>query len=133
MPLAREVSFATGERIFNEGGSANRFWIIRTGTVVLDLHVPGRRAAVIATLGPGELLGWSWLIPPRHWHLGAEAGSPVRAYEFDAAAVLEMCGKDPVLKHALYVYVAGVIADRLRATRTRLLDLYVPYGAGPVP
>ncbi|WP_405996746.1 Crp/Fnr family transcriptional regulator [Streptomyces sp. NBC_00829] len=133
MSLAHEVSFATGERIFNEGGKADRFWIIRTGTVALDLHVPGQRAAVIATLGPGELLGWSWLIPPRHWHLGAEAGSPVRAYEFDASAVVEECGKDSALNHALYAYVAGVIADRLRATRIRLLDLYAPYGAGPEP
>jgi CRP-like cAMP-binding protein len=133
MPLAREVSFAAGERIFNEGGKADRFWIIRTGTVTLDLHVPGRRAAVIETLGAGELLGWSWLIPPQHWHLGAEAGSPVRAYQFDAAAVRELCGKDPALDHALSTYVAGVIADRLRAARVRLLDLYGPYGAGQVP
>lgn len=70
MPLAREVSFATDERIFNEGGKADRFWIIHTGTVALDVHVPGRRAAVIETVGAGELLGWSWLVPPHHWHLG---------------------------------------------------------------
>ncbi|AVZ77835.1 hypothetical protein SLUN_35620 [Streptomyces lunaelactis] len=133
MSLAREVSFATGERIFNEGRKADRFWIIHTGTVVLDLHVPGRRAAVIETLGAGELLGWSWMIPPPHWHLGAEASSPVGAYEFDAAAVNELCEKDPELDHALRTYVAGVIAHRLRATRTRLLDLYAPYGAGRVP
>ncbi|GAB2808136.1 hypothetical protein GCM10027073_46240 [Streptomyces chlorus] len=43
--LAREVSFAEGERILDEGGKADRFWIIRTGTVTLGLHVPGRRAA----------------------------------------------------------------------------------------
>ncbi len=130
MPLAREVSFAAGERIFNEGSKADRFWIIHTGTVALDLHVPGRRAAVIETLGIGDLLGWSWLMPPQRWHLGAEASSPVRAYEFDAAAVRDMCGKDPALDHALCMYVARVIADRLRAARVRLLDLYAPYGAG---
>lgn len=69
MSLAREVSFAMGERIFDEGGRADRFWIIHTGTVALAVHVPGRRAAVIETLGAGEMLGWSWLVPPHHWHL----------------------------------------------------------------
>jgi CRP-like cAMP-binding protein len=133
MSLAREVSFETGERIFNEGGKADRFWIIHTGVVALDLHVPGRRAVVVETLGAGQMLGWSWFIPPEHWHLGAEASSTVRAYEFDAAAVREMCKKDPALDHALCIYVAGVIADRLRAARVRLLDLYAPYGAGDVP
>jgi len=133
MSLAREVSFATGERIFNEGGKADRFWIIHTGTVALDLHAPGRRAAVVEILGAERLLGWSWLVPPQHWHLGAEASSPVRAYEFDAAAVREMCAKDPGLDHELCTYVAGVIARRLRFTRVRLLDLYAPHGAGEVP
>ncbi|UOB15486.1 cyclic nucleotide-binding domain-containing protein [Streptomyces sp. HP-A2021] len=133
MSLAREVSFAIDERIFNEGAKADRFWIIHTGTVALDVHVPGRRAAVIETLGAGELLGWSWLVPPHHWHLGAQATSPVRAYEFDAAAVSELCGKDPELKQELLAYVAAVIAGRLRSARVRLLDLYAPYGAGEVP
>ncbi|WP_230396144.1 Crp/Fnr family transcriptional regulator [Streptomyces blattellae] len=133
MSLAREVSFEIDERIFNEGGQADRFWIIHTGTVALDVHVPGRRAAVIETLGAGELLGWSWLVPPHHWHLGAQAASPVRAYEFDAAAVRELCGNDPELNQELWAYVAAVIAGRLRSTRVRLLDLYAPYGAGEVP
>ncbi|MFE4867512.1 cyclic nucleotide-binding domain-containing protein [Streptomyces sp. NPDC056682] len=133
MLLAREVSFAAGERIFNEGSKADRFWIIRTGTVDLDLHVPGRRAVVVETLDAGKMLGWSWLVPPHHWHLGAEASSPVRAYEFDAAAVRDLCAKNPALDHELCTYVSGVLARRLRSTRVRLLDLYAPYGAGEVP
>ncbi|MEU8849532.1 cyclic nucleotide-binding domain-containing protein [Streptomyces sp. NPDC048564] len=133
MSLAHEVSFAIDERIFNEGGKADRFWVIHTGTVALDVHVPGRGAAVVENLGAGALLGWSWLVPPRHWHLGAQAASPVRAYEFDAAAVLQLCENDPELKQALWTYVAAVIAGRLRSARVRLLDLYAPHGAGEVP
>lgn len=133
MSLAREVSFKIDERIFSEGGKADRFWIIHTGTVALDVHVPGRRAAVVETLGAGDLLGWSWFVPPHHWHLGAQASSPVRAYEFDAVAVRELCGKYPELQHELCTYVSGVIAGRLRSARVRLLDLYAPHGAGEVP
>ena len=128
--LAREVYFPVGTRIFEEGGLADRFWIISTGGVTLDVHVPGRRAAAVDTLGPGDLLGWSWLVPPCRWHLGAEATSPVRAEEFDAAAVRALCDEDPVLGRALATYVAGVVGRRLRSTRTRLLDLYGPYGSG---
>ncbi|MFJ1733421.1 Crp/Fnr family transcriptional regulator [Streptomyces sp. NPDC088254] len=133
MSLAREVSFEIDERIFSEGATADRFWIIHTGTVALDVHVPGRRAAVVETLRAGDLLGWSWFVPPHHWHLGAQASSPVRAYEFDAVAVRELCGKYPELQHELCTYVSGVIAGRLRSARVRLLDLYAPHGAGEVP
>ena len=130
MRFAREVSFPQGTRLFEEGGKADRFWIIRTGTVALDMHVPGRRAAVIETLGHNELIGWSWLFAPHTWHLGAEATTPVRAYEFDAAAVRALCHDDPVLGLAVAEWVGGVVARRLRSARTRLLDLYGPYGSG---
>ncbi|MEU8547676.1 cyclic nucleotide-binding domain-containing protein [Streptomyces roseoverticillatus] len=133
MALGREVSFDAGTRIFEEGGRADRFWILRTGSVSLDLHVPGRRAALVETLGPGLMLGWSWLCPPHQWHLGAEATTPVHAWEFDAAEVLELCERDHELDHALLAYVVEVIGRRLRAARTRLLDLYGPYGSGGSP
>ncbi|TGB09129.1 cyclic nucleotide-binding domain-containing protein [Streptomyces palmae] len=130
MAVGRETSFEAGTRIFEEGGRADRFWVIHTGNVNLDVHVPGRHPAVIETLGPGRMLGWSWLCPPHEWHLGAEATSLVRAWEFEAAEVLDLCQDDPELDHALLSYVVGVIGSRLRAARTRLLDLYGPYGSG---
>lgn len=133
MSLAREVSFDVDERIFEEGGEADHFWIIHSGSVALDVRVPGRRPAVVEMLRPGQLLGWSWFVPPHRWHLGAEAGSLVRAWEFDAAVVREMCERDPELRNELCSYVSGVLARRLRAARVRLLDLYAPHGAGEVP
>lgn len=131
--LTREVSFAEGGRILNEGGKADRFRITRTGPMALGLHVPGRRAGAVEAFGAGRLLGWSWLVPSRHWNPGAEAGSPARAYESGAATVREMCAKDPRWAHELCTYVSGVLARRLRSARVRLLDLYVPYGADEVP
>ena len=130
MRTAREISFEAGTRMFEEGLRADRFWIVRTGTVALDLHVPGRRAAVIDSLGHDELVGWSWHFTPYVWQFGAEALSPVRAYEFDAVAVREMCAQDPEFGRAVADWVGCVLAHRLRAARTRLLDLYAPYGSG---
>ncbi|MFI7498549.1 cyclic nucleotide-binding domain-containing protein [Streptomyces sp. NPDC049687] len=132
MRVAREVSIPQGTRLFEEGGRADRFWIIRTGSIELDIHVPGRRAAVIENLGHNELVGWSWLFTPHVWHLGAEATTPVRAYEFDATAVRSMCQDDPAFGNDLTRWVGEVLAHRLRSSRTRLLDLYAPYGAGSV-
>ncbi|MEU4887119.1 MULTISPECIES: Crp/Fnr family transcriptional regulator [Streptomyces] len=130
MELAREVVFPAGTRIFEEGRTADRFWLIKSGSVTVDVHVPGRRSPTVETLGTGDLLGWSWLIPPRRWNFGAEALSPVRAYQFEAAEVLALLEQDPVLGRAMSTAVAGVVAHRLTAARTRLLDLYAPYGSG---
>ncbi|MEU6577557.1 cyclic nucleotide-binding domain-containing protein [Streptomyces sp. NPDC046805] len=130
MQAAREVAFKDGARLFAEGRRADRFWIVRTGTVTLDLRVPGRRPAVIESLGHGELVGWSWHFPPYVWHLGAEAMTPVRAWEIDAEAVRRMCAEDAEFGRAIAVWVGRVVAQRLHASRIRLLDLYAPYGSG---
>ncbi|MEW2318374.1 cyclic nucleotide-binding domain-containing protein [Streptomyces bauhiniae] len=130
MELAREVAFPAGTRLFEEGRRADRFWIVRTGTVCLDLHVPGRRPAVVESLGHGELVGWSWHFTPCVWHLGGEAMSPVRAWEFDAETVRARCAEDPAFGRAVATWVGRVVAHRLHSSRVRLLDLYAPYGSG---
>ncbi|GFH38158.1 Crp/Fnr family transcriptional regulator [Streptomyces pacificus] len=130
MEMAEDVKFPEGARVFEEGRLADRFWIIRSGTVTLDIRVPGRRPAVIENLGFGELVGWSWLFPPYVWQLGAEAMTPVRAQEFDAAPVRNLMEADPAFGSAIGQWVARVLAHRLHSARVRLLDLYAPYGSG---
>ncbi|MFM9373567.1 cyclic nucleotide-binding domain-containing protein [Streptomyces sp. Da 82-17] len=130
MAAAREVKIPHSTRLFNEGGRADRFWVVRSGTVALDMRIPGRRPVVIETLGVDDLVGWSWLLRPHVWHLGASAASPVHAWEFDAERVRGLCRDDAVLAEEVTRWVAQVLAHRLQATRTRLLDLYAPYGSG---
>ncbi|MFI0724145.1 cyclic nucleotide-binding domain-containing protein [Streptomyces sp. NPDC021224] len=125
--LAVDRTFPAGTRIFEEDAQARRFWVVRSGLVALDAQVPGRRPAVVETLGAGELLGWSWLFEPYRWHLGAEAREPVEALEFDAATVRRAIDEDPSFGLAVTRCVAAVaIGRRLRACRIRLLDLYGP-------
>ncbi|MFF4326198.1 cyclic nucleotide-binding domain-containing protein [Streptomyces sp. NPDC001591] len=127
---SRQVTFPAGTRIFRERQRAEKFWIIECGTVDLDTHVPGRKNAVIDTLGYGDLLGWSWMFRPYTWHLGATASREVIALEFDAAAVRELCDEDSAVGRSVSIAVAAVIADRLDSARTRLLDLFAPHGSG---
>jgi CRP-like cAMP-binding protein len=128
---AREVPLVLDSRVFEEGRRADRFWIIRFGQVEVDLHVPGHRPVVIETLGPGDLLGWSWLFSPHVWHMGAQVVHGGQALEFDAATVRTLCADDAVLGRAVYKYVAETVAERLSGTRTRLLQLYGPQAETP--
>ncbi|GAA1912686.1 hypothetical protein GCM10009716_23070 [Streptomyces sodiiphilus] len=129
LKLAREVVFPVGTRLFEEGENAERFWIIRSGTVSLDLSVPGLRAPVFETVGEGELLGWSWMVPPHRWRFGAQTAGEVTALEFDAAAVRDLCDREPEVGVTILKAVTEALAHRLTAARTRVLSVY---GAGPV-
>ncbi|MFF9909833.1 cyclic nucleotide-binding domain-containing protein [Streptomyces sp. NPDC013457] len=127
MAGARPVDFPEGTRLFEEGGIADQFWIIRTGTVTLDVQVSGRSAAVVESVRAGELVGWSWLFHPYRWHFGGEAMTRVRAFEFDAPSVRREMAEDPAFGYALEHAVGQMLAHRLVSARTRLLDLYAPH------
>ena len=120
---AQPVSYPAGARIFAEGDTADRFWLLEHGTVALDLQVPGRGAQIIETLAGGAVLGWSWLHPPYRWQFGAVACEPVEAVAFDGS-VRERCDADPAFGYAMLRLFTPVITARLHATRLRLLDLY---------
>ena len=87
------ATFTAGERLFDEGGIADRFWLIEQGGIALDMRVPGRGDQIVETLGAGTALGWSWLNPPYRWHFGAVARLATTAIAFDASSVRRRCGR----------------------------------------
>jgi CRP/FNR family cyclic AMP-dependent transcriptional regulator len=120
---ASDVMFPAGRRLFEDGGNADHFWLIQSGHVTLDLHVPGQGRMKIESIGMGELLGWSWLFPPYQWAFGAVAAAPVKAFEFSAPAVRASCASDPELGYEVTTRLARVVASRLKATRVRLISV----------
>lgn len=120
----RRAAFHAGTRIFSEGSTADRFWLIRDGRVALDTHLPDRGAAVVETLGPASVLGWSWFFPPYRWHFGATAVEPTLTIELNGKGIRRLCAEDPEIGYELTRRFVTVVVNRLQATRTRLLDLY---------
>jgi len=121
---AQNVHFGEGDVLFRTGSPANTFYVIRHGRVTLEVHDPRRQTMVIATLGDGEVAGWSWLVPPYRWMFDARATSSVSAVAFDGACLRGKCEQDPVLGYALMQRVAQVMYERLQDARLRLLDMY---------
>ncbi|SDM72934.1 Crp/Fnr family transcriptional regulator [Allokutzneria albata] len=122
--VATEVSFASGEQLFEEGRPANGCWLVLRGHVALDTTVPGRGQVVVQTLGAGDVVGWSWLVPPYRWHFGAVAITPTTAIALDTTQVLAMAEQDPSFGYQLATRFFRVLLDRLQTTRARMLDLY---------
>jgi CRP/FNR family transcriptional regulator, cyclic AMP receptor protein len=120
--LCEHVAIPSGQRLFDEGSMAGRFWVIDAGQVTLDATVPGQGRVTIETLGRGDVIGLSWMLPPYQWRFGAIATQPMQAFAFDAAAVRAACDADPVLGYQLSRRFSAVVAHRLQATRARLIE-----------
>jgi len=125
--LARHATPAwrpVGRRLFRAGGPADRFWLIGSGDVALDFHVAGRGDVVIEHISAGGVVGWSWLLPPYRWTLGAVVAQDCRALVVDAQAVRTLIDEDPALGRELTGRFLAVMAERLQAARRRLVELY---------
>jgi CRP-like cAMP-binding protein len=118
------TGFDAGTYLFREGDPADNFFIVRRGRIALEVFAPGRGQTIVATLGPGELVGWSWLFPPYRWHFDGRAVERVRALAFDAACLRGKCDADHTLGYELMQRFASSMLARLQATRLQLLDVY---------
>lgn len=121
---AKNVRFEAGAYLFHEGTAADQFYLVRHGRVALQLTAPGRRAMTFQTLGEGEVVGVSWLIPPYRWTFDAKALELVRAIALDAACLRNKCEGDHDLGYEMMKRFMPVLIQRLQATRLQILDVY---------
>lgn len=121
---ASNVRFTAGTYILKEGDPANTFYLIREGKVAVEVFAPQRKPIIVATLSVGELLGWSWLLPPFQWKFHARAVDSVRAIALDGKCLRTKCEENHDLGYEVLKRFARIMEQRLEATRLQLLDVY---------
>jgi CRP/FNR family cyclic AMP-dependent transcriptional regulator len=118
------VELVKRKRLFTENTPATGCWLIHRGQVVIETLVLGRGPMSIETLGPNELVGWSWFVPPYRWRFTAVARTQVSAVELDTDLLRATARENPEFGYALSQQMLAVVAQRLQHTRKRLVDGY---------
>lgn len=121
---ARNHRFDPGSYLLREGEAASEMYFVRDGRVALEIHIPGRPPKVIATLGDGDLVGASWLVPPYRWQFDARALRTTRAIGVDARCLRAKAEADPAFGYAMMQCFMPVLVARLQAARLQMLDVY---------
>ncbi len=121
---ASNVRFQEGSYLIHEGQLANKFYMIRTGRVALEIDVSPKGLIRVQTVGPGEVLGWSWLISPYRWHFSGVAVADTRAVALDGECLRKKCENDHDFGYEMLSRLSQIMEQRLEATRMQLLDLY---------
>lgn len=121
---ARNVVFQAGDYVAREGDPADYFYLIRHGTVALEMFEPGRGTFTFLTLKAGELLGASWLIPPYRWHYDARAVELTRALAFECRCLRDKCEADHHVGYEMMKRFIPPLVERLRTARLQAADLY---------
>lgn len=125
--FAREYEAPARTRLLREGDETRELSVLLSGRVALTEHVAGRGTITLMTVEPGDIFGWSAVIKPYTATSTVTSLEPVRVVAFDASRLRAAIRTDCGLAAGIYPKVLEVLARRLGATRTQLLDLY---GAG---
>jgi len=116
------VEYPKGKILYREGDIGQTVYLIQAGQIIVENDVPGYGPVTLVTVGPGQLLGWSALFPGRRKVATARVAKPVRAIVINAARLRDACHTDHTLESVVIRNVSEVIADRLKATRQKLIE-----------
>jgi CRP-like cAMP-binding protein len=120
---AQVITVTVGQYLGRERETASGFYLLQTGRVAIEIHSPQKGSVRIQAIGPGEIVGWSWLVPPQRWQFDARVVETIQALALDARSLRAKCEQDHELGYQLLKRLVDVIGGRLAATRLQLLDI----------
>lgn len=107
--------------VFGLGEEATDLFLVVRGKVklTLPLRVGGEHQdALVEERLPGQLLGWSGLVPPHQYTLRAVATEETELLALPRAALLDLFSARPEVGYAVVSNVAAVIGQRLQIFQT---------------
>jgi CRP/FNR family transcriptional regulator, cyclic AMP receptor protein len=124
LSLAQAYHFKVGDTIFREGDPATMLYIVNTGRVAIEVHIPSKGRQTIMSAGPGELFSWSALVEPQIETASARATEETEVYGMKSGALMDLFNERCRVGFEVYHALSVVITMRLVATRLQLLDMY---------
>lgn len=106
-----------GDFLGQEHDTAQAFYLIQSGHVEIGTNLNERGSVPIQRVGPDEVVGWSWLLPPYRWEFDARAVNSVEGLVFDAGWLRKLCETDHDLGYQLLKQLVVVVSRRLKSLR----------------
>ncbi len=124
--LASEESFLAGTQMYQNGDPARSLFLVQEGKIVLFIdnymgpHKPPMQVTV-DMITKGESMGWSAVVEPYVYTLGALCIDDTKVIAFDAVGLKKLMDEDNNLGFKVMQVVARVISTRLTHTRIILV------------
>jgi CRP-like cAMP-binding protein len=112
--LAEEKYVDSGYQLFFEGESAKSLYLVRKGAVVLTMNIGEigyQKVKELEPLSYGSVIGWSSIVKPHIYRMGAYAAKESRLVVFDGRKLRCLFGKYPNFGYYFMQNIAGVITD----------------------
>jgi CRP-like cAMP-binding protein len=125
--LSNEVTKAEGEWLFHENEDATRLYLVLDGAVALTLFVylngEEQHLASSHSLGKNEIVGWSSIVPPHQYKVGARAVKESRLLVIDAIPLRQLLDDNPEYGYHFLRHIAEVVSERFMLVNIQVMSL----------
>lgn len=127
--LAEELAFDSGHHFFHAGEEICCLYLTLEGGIGIVIELPDHaveqplsgqltgeiktRDVVVSTVGPGEVFGWSALVPPHTATACAKALTPCRVISFNCADLFKVFADDCRFGYLIMQKATQIIRGRL--------------------
>jgi len=118
---AREIKIQKGQWLFQEGKSADRMYVLKSGAVEKLTRVNDDFELPISIIrSPGRCFGTSSLVPPYQFSLSARGAKDAVLFEIQREDLQQLAQEDNALGYTIMANLAQHLLDRLKETRQEL-------------
>lgn len=108
-----ELKFDKDEIIFKEGEPAERLYMLRSGSVLLEQRISDKVTACVGSVKPGFSFGWSAMVDNGVYTNEAVCVEPSVIYSFKREKINKLFEQDPEMGFRLYQRLLELIKTRL--------------------
>ena len=120
--IATQVAFEDNQVVLVDGARSTSFFLLLTGSVVVELRTP-QYVMRVQALGPGDVFGWSALLDDQDTLFQVRARERTTALQIDGATLKDHCMSDPTLGAEFFHRILRVVAGRVKATEVRFAEM----------
>jgi CRP-like cAMP-binding protein len=124
--LAKEKEVEPGYQLFFEGEEAKVLYLVTSGAVVLTMNMPEEGVHNVVELEPlkkDEVVGWSSIVQPHIYQMGAYAKIKSNLIIFDGEQLRNLFDENPVFGYYFMQKLSETIGERLVSKCIQLLSL----------
>ena len=107
------LNFDKDEIIFREGEPADRFYMLRSGNVLLEQRISDKVTACVGSVKPGFSFGWSAMVDNGVYTTEAVCIEPSEIYSFKRDKINNLFAQDPEMGFRIYQLLLEMIKKRL--------------------
>lgn len=113
VPNVELIVFKAGERIFKEGDIANRFYMLKRGTVLLEKRISDDIRVCIETIKSGFSFGWSAMFDIGNYTTEATCSETSEVISIQRDNILKLMENDHSLGYIISQRLLREIKSRL--------------------